>query len=658
MALILSAASGNFNAGATWVGGVVPTIGDEAQAANGHTVTITANTTCDMVSNAGTGKFVINSGVTLTANVQHKGSTANTGCIEYSGTGASPRIVGNLTGGTAYLRAAVLNAGSGSIEIQGNCVGGADAPAVLNNPASGAGTITISGNLTGGTAGNGHAVLNTLNGSIIVTSGNVIGGAVSAINNLAGGSVTVNGNVTGGTAAGSAGVRNSAGATAVTITGTCTGGTNATASGIINVLTGSVTLNGNSIGGTGTSAGPGVQNSSTGNVFVTRAVGNGFGPGSTGISAAVGVANAGLGIVEIQALEYGTRGQSPTSGTGIRLKKANSNVAVFNFCDTAGAKTLIDATTNAAMPAASDVRSGVSYASGALTGSCAVPAASSVAFGVPVDNTSGTAVLTPAAIRAELATELGRIDQAISSRLAAVDFVAPANSDISAIKSKTDNLPASPAAVSDIPTTAQISAAVEGSLLNEGDGQAVLNAIVGAIGNQNLSEVSLVAAIRSDLERTGGKIDSIPTTAAPTAAQNASAVWGAATRSVTGGTVDTLTNAPASVTPSDIWSHSTRTLTSASGPTAAQIRQEMDSNSTQLSAIKAKTDNLPSDPADQSLLEAAIAGVTAPTAGQVASQVRTELSAELTKVAALNTERLANVATTAIVGNLIAQANS
>ena len=205
---------------------------------------------------------------------------------------------------------------------------------------------------------------------------------------------------------------------------------------------------------------------------------------------------------------------------------------------------------------------------------------------------------------------------------------------------------------------AAIATAVESSILNESDGQQILNAIVGAIGNQNVDQVSLVAAIRADLERTGGKIDSIPTTAAPTAAQNASAVWGASAKVITGGVVDTLTNAPASVTPSDIWSHAARTLTSASGPTAAQIRQEMDSNSTQLSAIKGKTDNLPADPADQSLLEAAIAGVAAPTAGQVASQVRTELSSELAKVAALNTERLANVATTAIVGNLIAQANS
>jgi hypothetical protein len=274
-----------------------------------------------------------------------------------------------------------------------------------------------------------------------------------------------------------------------------------------------------------------------------------------------------------------------------------------------------------------------------------------------------SAASVASAVRTEL-TEISNLDASVSSRLADADYTAPANSDITAIKSKTDSLPASPAAVSDIPTAAQIATAVEGSLLNEADGQAVLNAIVGAIGNTNLSEVSLVAAVRADLERSGGKLDSIPTTAAPTAAQNATAVWGAATRSVTGGTVDTLTNAPTVPSASAIASQVRSELSVELGRVDQAISSRLAGSAytppanSDIAAIKAKTDALPSDPADQSLLEAAIAGVTAPTAGQVASQVRTELSSELAKVAALNTERLANVATTAIVGNLIAQANS
>lgn len=47
------------------------------------------------------------------------------------------------------------------------------------------------------------------------------------------------------------------------------------------------------------------------------------------------------------------------------------------------------------------------------------------------------------------------IDAQVSTRLATSGYTAPDNSDIAAIKAKTDNLPASPAAVSDIPTATQ-----------------------------------------------------------------------------------------------------------------------------------------------------------------------------------------------------------
>jgi hypothetical protein len=247
-------------------------------------------------------------------------------------------------------------------------------------------------------------------------------------------------------------------------------------------------------------------------------------------------------------------------------------------------------------------------------------------------------------VRTELSVELGRVDQNISSRLAAADYTAPsAAPTVTAIRQEMDsnstklaNLDASvssrlaSSAYSAAPTTAQIATAVEGSLLNEADGQAVLNAIVGAIGNTNLSEVSLVAAVRADLERVGGKIDSIPTTAAPTAAANATAVWATATKEITGGTVTTLTNSPSVPSAASIASATRAELTTELGRLDAAV-------STRL----------------------ATSGYTAPsTAAANASAVRTELTTELAKVAALNTDRLANVATTAIVGNLIAQANS
>ena len=82
-------------------------------------------------------------------------------------------------------------------------------------------------------------------------------------------------------------------------------------------------------------------------------------------------------------------------------------------------------------------------------------------------------------------------------------------------------------------------------------------------------------------------------TAVLTPADVATFVWAAASRTITGGTVTTLTNSP----------------------------------------------NVPSP-------------------ASIASQVRTELTSELAKVSALNTDRLAQCATTSIVGNLIAQSNS
>jgi hypothetical protein len=371
MALITSAATGNFSAGATWTGVVVPTVGDEARASTGHTITIDVNTTCDEVSNAGTGIFTLASGVTLTANITNKSTTTSRNCLQFTAASpASASIVGNIVGGGSGINAvSVALIGSGNLNITGNVTGGtsAQSSAILAS----AGIANITGNVTGGSGASSHGAHVTSATSTINITGNVTGGSGSAAaQNQSTGNLNITGAVTGGPGAAIVGAQNQAGGT-LSIVGISTGG----------------------------SGGPGANNQGNGTIFLTRAKGNAYGPGNTaGLAAAPGAANVGLGVIEIEQLEYGTFGQSPTTGTGIRLKKANSNVAVFNYADTSGAKTLIDATANAAMPAATDVRSGVSYASGAATGSCAVPAASSVAFGVPVDATTGTALLTGAAV--------------------------------------------------------------------------------------------------------------------------------------------------------------------------------------------------------------------------------------------------------------------
>lgn len=52
---------------------------------------------------------------------------------------------------------------------------------------------------------------------------------------------------------------------------------------------------------------------------------------------------------------------------------------------------------------------------------------------------------------------------------------------------------------------------VEYHLVDEADGLTILNAIVGAIGNTNVSEAGLVALIRADLERNGGNLATLLT---------------------------------------------------------------------------------------------------------------------------------------------------
>jgi hypothetical protein len=107
----------------------------------------------------------------------------------------------------------------------------------------------------------------------------------------------------------------------------------------------------------------------------------------------------------------------------------------------------------------------------------------------------------------------------------------------------------------------------------------------------------------------------------PTEAEIASAVWSAASREITGGTVDTLTNAP-------------------TVPSAASIRAEIDSNSTQLAAIKSKTDALPASPA---------ATGDIPSANISAIKAKTDL---------LQTDRLAQCSTVATTGAQLAAALS
>lgn len=384
MAIYYARANGNVN-GTIWAttpGGTAQDLfssfnSSDTLMANSFTVNINVNTTVLEVrsdnANSATagGTFAMNTnGVTLAANVV-AGSTNN--CVTFSL--ASPNsvsIVGNITGGTG-------NAGS----------------AVGALAHGGTGTVSITGNVTAGSGVEANAIRFTAAGTLNIT-GNMSGSGGSSAMALvitAAGTANITGNVTGGSGASSTGINPSSGASTVNITGNVVGGSAASTHGVL-ASVGTLTVVGTVTGG---SAATGITAAGTASVTLTRARGNGFGNGSTGVTSQVGVNNsAQTSTVNVFEIEYGDLGQSPTAGA-IILLNATSNVALF-YRTSGGKKTLIDSAASAGHPVASNVRSGVVYANGNQTGTLAVPAAGSVALGVAVDNTTGTATLTPAAV--------------------------------------------------------------------------------------------------------------------------------------------------------------------------------------------------------------------------------------------------------------------
>jgi hypothetical protein len=340
---------------------------------NNFAITVNVNTTVGEVRNdnansatAG-GSFTLNNGITLTANAQ-AGSTG-TACIQLS-SATSATLIGNVTGGSGSNSWAVNHNSTGTFTLTGDATGGSGATALgIHNGTSGA--VVMTGNSTGG-------------------SGNSSFGT----NNSSTGTFTITGNVVGGSGAFAFGHRNvSLGTT--TITGNVTGGTVATAFGAQNLGAGPLTVVGSVIG---SSVAVGANNESTGTLIATRAIGNSFGIGAAGgTTAAAGLSSINVASdTRVEELEYGTNGMSPTSGA-VKVVSATNNKCLVTLT-TSAVKTLADPSDGTGQANETDVRSGVSYALGNKTGTCAVPAAGSVALGVPVDATTGTAVLTPAAV--------------------------------------------------------------------------------------------------------------------------------------------------------------------------------------------------------------------------------------------------------------------
>jgi hypothetical protein len=401
--IILSAATGNFTSGATWVGGVVPGVGDTARAATGHVITINSDVECDAVESRDTsGYFLLADGGILRAAVRGGATLAQNGTVLYSGSG-SAQIIGNVehdvaTGSTR----AVLHRGSGHLTITGNV--GQELPAGVTVGTvryavyvDSGGQLTVSGNVTGGTnltsgSGAGIHLLNnniavTINGNVGVTPVNGSSMRGVSVGSGTGHSITVNGNVSGGDSTGTNGI--DAAAANVVVNGNVIGSGLAAVSTIIG--TASVTINGVAEAAIGPCVTMG-GTAGTSTLTVKDAIG----------SQTIHAVDAGSGILLLggRARAHPASGQVPYVAKTVRLVNPQLARHEFDTFEGYAGGLLVEGTQVSLVPSTSDeivdpadVRAGTEYAAGSLTGTLAVPPAGSVAVGVPVDDGVGTASL-------------------------------------------------------------------------------------------------------------------------------------------------------------------------------------------------------------------------------------------------------------------------
>lgn len=247
--------------------------------------------------------------------------------------------------------------------------------------------------IANGITGTACLVVSFGTGTLVVTANTITGGLgrAIAVNSSVNLDLTINGNVfgsatnTGQTEGINFGSGN--GCTA-TINGNCT---SQVGTAIATTITGvNLTINGVVTSSSTQNGINNATNSATHSVTITKAT-----TPDNGIAA---VNNTGkLSTYIVKEIEQGAFGYVPISGY-VRLSTASG--AFYKGVTTGSStRTLSDPADIAGqVPAETDVRFGVTYQGGSKTGSAYIPAAASVAFGVPVDNTTGSAVLTAPAI--------------------------------------------------------------------------------------------------------------------------------------------------------------------------------------------------------------------------------------------------------------------
>ena len=345
--------AGNWSDVTVWDGGTtLPGAGDVVRP-NTYTVTIDQDVSVgSLINNSSSpalsnGQFVVSTiastrNITLTSGVT--GSASNLPPLLVSAASGTLNLTGAVAGGGTLNSRAMDITGAATVNITGAVTGGvANAPGIN---ITGAATVNITGAVTGGSAGTAYG-----------------------INAGAAATITVSGAVTGGSASTAYGVHLNTGSTSAVVTA---------GSAIANVA-------------------PAILVNSVASTIIV----NGAVTASTAAQAIYAGTTASMVIRVTGPITHASNNTAPIFALSWMVK-AGKNIAYSLRDDSAsplGGAEVVTTNYVTNSPAPENVREGTTYGpGGTLTGTLAVPAASSVAAGVPVDATTGTATLSLEAV--------------------------------------------------------------------------------------------------------------------------------------------------------------------------------------------------------------------------------------------------------------------
>ena len=400
---------------------------------------------------------------------------------------------------------------AGGYTISANIIATAGTTCVGVSAAAG-NTLTFVGSATAGTSGHGISVTGACNINLIgdLTAGSSSTGSGLLITTGANGTYSITGNVYGGGSSGAGlGVGGTSAAT-ITFTGTAVAGSVGPAVNLSSNGTASV----NHVGAAyASSTAPAIFGNSISNYVTTT--------GPLVASDGTGGNAAGAGVAACVAYRWYP---ADTTLSTFRMTMRGATATGSPLQRPARDLYLTDAYA-ATYPAASNVRSGTTYGAGnSLTGTCAVPGASSVVVGVPVDNTTGTAAVTAASIRSALGLASANLD----TQLAAIPTTAAptASAVASAVWAALTSGLTTANSIGAL-LVANINATISSRSTYDGSDTSGTTTLLSRLTSGRASAIdNLDATVSSRLAASGY-------TAPPSASTVATAVWAAASRTLT-----------------------------------------------------------------------------------------------------------------------------